>query len=74
LTERIGHHDTYMGKRIRRGLFRSANRTLIHADLNAAYNIIRKAIHEAFADRIAGIGLYPQSLVIKEMITSKGEC
>jgi len=38
------------------------------------YNIIKKAIPEAFADGIEGIELYPRSLSIKEMITSKGGC
>jgi len=28
----------YMEKRIKRGIFRSKNRILIHADLNALYN------------------------------------
>jgi putative transposase len=73
-SESIEHHDGYMGKRISRGIFRSANGTLIHADLNGSYNIIRKAIPEAFADGIEGIGLYPRSLNIRQMITSKGGC
>ncbi len=72
--ESIEHHEAYMGKRIERGVFQSANGTLIHADLNASYNTIRKAVPEAFADGIEGIGLYPRSLSIKEMITSKGGC
>ncbi|MGC8629585.1 MAG: hypothetical protein ACP5T1_01135 [Thermoplasmata archaeon] len=66
-----------MGKWIKRGVFRSADGTLIHADLHASYNMIRKAIPEAFADGIEGIGLYPRSLSIPEftgMITSKGGC
>ncbi|PYB69030.1 transposase, partial [Thermoplasma sp. Kam2015] len=58
---------------IKRGVFQSANGTLIHADLNASYNTIRKAIPEAF-DGIEGIGLYLRSLSIKEMITSRGGC
>jgi len=72
--ESIGHHDTYMGRRIKRGIFRSADGTLIHADLNAAYNVIRKAAPEACADGIEGIGLYPRSLSIEWMIASKGGC
>ena len=75
--ESIEHHDEYMGKRIKRGIFRSKDGILMHADLNAVYNIIRKAIPEAFADGIEGIGLYPRSLSIPEfigMITSKGGC
>jgi len=70
----MGHHDTYMGGRIKRGIFRSADGTLIHADLNAAYNVIRKAAPEALADGIEGIGLYPRSLSIIQMLTSKGGC
>ena len=75
--ESIEHHDKYMGKRIKRGIFRSRDGILMHADLNAVYNIIKKAIPEAFADGIEGIGLYPRSLSIPEftgMITSKGGC
>jgi len=72
--ESIEHHDAYIGKRIKRGMFRSANGTLIHADLNAVYNIIKKAIPEAFAGGIEGVGLYPRILSIGEMITSKGGC
>ena len=72
--ESIEHHDIYAGKRTGRGVFRSANGTLIHADLNAAYNIIKKAIPEAFENGIEGIGLYPRGLSIGQMITSKGIC
>jgi len=75
--ESIEHHETYVGKRIKRGVFKSAKGKLIHADLQAAYNIIKKAVPEAFADGIEGIGLYPRSLSIPEftgMITSKGGC
>jgi len=48
-------HREYTGKR-RGGLFRSARGTVINADVNGAYNIIRKAIPEAFADGIEGVG------------------
>jgi putative transposase len=47
----------YAGRRIQRGLFRAAGGTLINADVNAAYNIIRKAFPKAFE----GIeGVYPR--------------
>ena len=75
--ESIEHHDEYMGKRIKRGIFRSRDGILMHADLNAVYNIIKKAIPEAFADGIEGTGFYPRSLSIPEftgMLTSKGGC
>lgn len=37
--EPIGHQDRYCGKRIKRGLFRTATGDLINADANAAANI-----------------------------------
>ena len=72
--ESIEHHDVYVGKRAKRGVFRSSDGILIHADLNAVYNIIKKAIPEAFVNGIEGIGLYPRSLSIRQMITSRGGC
>lgn len=40
--EPICHHDPYLGRRIHRGLFRSSIGSLINADVNGSYNIIRK--------------------------------
>jgi putative transposase len=40
--ESLEHHDKYLGKRIKRGLFRSANGIKINSDINGAYNILRK--------------------------------
>ncbi len=61
--ESIEHHEKYMGKRIRRGLFRSAKGILINADVQGAYNIIRKCEPNAFqkwnADGVGGCGLHP---------------
>lgn len=36
-------HHTFSGKRIKRGLYRSSSGILINADVNGAYNIIRKS-------------------------------
>jgi putative transposase len=41
--EKIGKHETYKGKRIKRGLFRANDGRLINADINASYNIFKKA-------------------------------
>ena len=46
--ETIEKHNTYMGKRVKRGLFKSNNGRLINADLNGALNILRKEIPNAF--------------------------
>lgn len=42
--EPICKHQTYQGKRVKRGLFQSSNNTLINADVNGAYNILKKVI------------------------------
>jgi putative transposase len=57
--ESIERHARYAGKRVRRGLFRSYDGRLINADINAAYNILRQRLPEAFAKGIEGIGLHP---------------
>ena len=46
--ETICKHETYMGKRIKRGLFRSATGRHINADLNGALNILKKEVPDAF--------------------------
>lgn len=42
--EPIKKHEKYLGRRVKRGLFRSSNGLLINADLNGAINIMRKVI------------------------------
>ena len=44
--ETVEKHDNYLGKRIKRGLFRSAKNKIINADLNGSLNILRKAVGE----------------------------
>ena len=39
--EKISKHDSYVGRRIRRGLFISSNGILINADINGSLNIMR---------------------------------
>ena len=46
--ESIQKHETYMGKRKKRGLFQSSVGKLINADVNGAINIARKA--KVFSD------------------------
>ena len=40
--ETVKKHDDYIGKRIRRGLFRTKENIYINADVNGSYNILRK--------------------------------
>ncbi len=61
--EEIKHHDNYLGKRIKRGLFQSSIGKVINADLNGALNILKKAFPNAFtnvfADGIKGLRFSP---------------
>ena len=40
--EKVVKHENYVGKRIKRGLFRTKEGKLVNADVNGACNIIRK--------------------------------
>ena len=44
--ESLEEHENYLGKRIKRGLFKSAKGKLINADLNGSLNILRKVVGE----------------------------
>lgn len=58
--EPICKHESYLGKRIKRGLFRSSNGTIINADQQASVNIIRKQFGEVFTlDQIQGFAVNP---------------
>lgn len=46
--EDICHHKAYAGKRVKRGLFVSADGTQINADVNGALNILRKCAGDVF--------------------------
>lgn len=50
-----GKTHTFSGKRIKRGLYRSMKGILMNADVNGAYNIIRKVVPNAFANGIEGL-------------------
>jgi putative transposase len=49
-------------RRVKRGLYRAANGTPVHADVNGAYNIIRKVAPEAFAQGSRGCVVHPMRL------------
>jgi putative transposase len=57
--EPIEHRVACLGRRVQRGLFRAADGRLIQSDVNAALNIIKKAIPDAFGRGWAGIAVCP---------------
>jgi putative transposase len=61
--EPIGKHKRYVGKRISRGLFKTSTGIVLNADVNGAYNIMKKAFPNAIlVDGIKAFGLMPQIL------------
>ena len=50
------HHENYVGKRVRRGLFCSSKGEYINADVNGALQIIRKVFPKAKADGVWAYG------------------
>lgn len=54
----------FSGKRLKRGLYKSKTGKLINADVNGSYNILRKAIPNAFAEGIEDVVVHPYVLEI----------
>ena len=53
-------HQKYKGRRVKRGLFKTANGQVINADINGSLNIIRMYSPEAFnVEGIASCGVQP---------------
>lgn len=61
--EPIRKHETYLGKRIKRGLFRSSNGKLINSDVNGSGNILRKAFPKLSSNGIEGLSVNPIRVV-----------
>ncbi len=68
--EPIEHHKEYVGQRgvyvngkVCRGLFKTKEGKIINADVNGAFNILRRAFPEAVTtDGIEGLGLIPYAV------------
>jgi IS605 OrfB family transposase len=71
----------FSGKRIKRGLYRAKDGTLINADCNGSYNIIRKVAPDAFLQaegvedgkRAVPLVVHPVRLVVVPSRTQKGK-
>lgn len=63
--EFIGHHDQYAGKRVKRGLFRTATGKHLNADVNGAYNMIVKVVPNAFGNGRVGVVVHPVGLALR---------
>jgi putative transposase len=54
----------FSGKRMKRGLYRAADGRHINADVNGAYNILRKVAPDAFAQGSRGCVVHPVRLAV----------
>ena len=62
----------FTGKRIKRGLYKTSTGQLINSDINGSYNILRKAIPNAFSDGIVSCVVQPRR-VNPLKVKQKGE-
>jgi putative transposase len=55
----------FSGRRVKRGLYRSATGRRLNSDVNGSYNIIRKALPDAFGKGMAGAAVHPVRLPVR---------
>jgi putative transposase len=55
----------FSGKRVKRGLYQAASGRRLNADMNGAYNIVRKVLPDAFGKGIAGAAVHPVRLPVR---------
>ncbi len=70
--EAIQKHKKYIGKRIKRGLFRGSN-YLLNADVNGALNILRKVVGDGFIQNLSDRGHWFQPVRIRELFQTSHE-
>ena len=67
--EEIGKHEVYLGKRVKRGLFQSSVGKLLNADVNGAFNIMRKVVGDSeLVRKIANSGWLYQPMILKNAL------
>lgn len=60
--EDVKKHPNYLGKRIKRGLFKASTGKLINSDVNGSLNILRKAVPNIFVDGIEDVAVHPKRI------------
>jgi len=69
--EPIEHHDRYLGKRVKRGLFVASAGQAMHADVNASYNILRRYAPHVTAQGVTAPHVTAQG-VTAQGVTAQG--
>ncbi len=70
--ETIQKHQKYVGKRIKRGLFRGSN-YILNADVNGALNILRKVVGDGFIQNLSDRGYWFQPVRIRDLFQTSHE-
>ena len=64
--EPIQKHEKYLGKRVKRGLFKGSS-YLLNADVNGALNILRKVVGDDFIRGLSDRGCWFQPVRIRDL-------
>jgi len=59
------HSSVFSGRRVKRGLYQAASGRHINADVNGAYNILRKALPDVVGKGIVGAAVHPVRLAVR---------
>jgi len=70
--EPIQKHKNYVGKRVKRGLFKGSN-YLLDTDVNGALNILRKVVGDGFIQNLSDRGYWFQPVRIRDMFQTSHE-
>src|SRR5262245_41720958 len=54
----------FSGRRVKRGLYRAADGRRLNADVNGAYNILRKVVPNALGNGIGGVVVHPVRMTL----------
>lgn len=70
-TEPLNKHENYCGNRIYRGLFKTKSGSIINADINGSFNIIRKVVPTFNVDTLSygieGVSVHPTLIKVNLM-------
>jgi len=61
----VDSEPVFRGRRIKRGLYKASNKRKINADVNGAYNILRKASPNAFGNGVEDVVVHPVRLAVQ---------
>jgi putative transposase len=60
--EPLQHHERYLGKRVKRGLFIASMGQPIHADINGSLNILRRYAPQVVTQGVSAFAVHPAPL------------